>query len=126
MLLEISKNLGKRSVTHILLTEEQTTKKSIYIYITLIKTKIRKNISSRKIHLQPIQEIKPTRNVKKDKSTRKFLSLKYINEIFILREKSRALRSSCKLNLDMPIINQVRFGDKSLIWGMSKLIGGIS
>ena len=31
MLLEISKNFGKRSVTHILLTEEQPTKKSIYI-----------------------------------------------------------------------------------------------
>ena len=31
MLFEISKNLGKSSVTHILLAEEQTKKKSKYI-----------------------------------------------------------------------------------------------
>ena len=31
MLFEISKNLGKSSVTHILLAEEQTTKKTKYI-----------------------------------------------------------------------------------------------
>ena len=35
-------------------------------------------------------------------------------KIFRLRKTSRAVRSSYKLNLDMPIINQVSFGDKSL------------
>ena len=35
----------------------------------------------------------------------------YINEIFKLRETSRALRSNYKLNFDVPTINQVSFGD---------------
>ena len=38
----------------------------------------------------------------------------YMNEIFKLRETSRAARSNYKLNLDEPTINQVNFGDKSL------------
>ena len=38
----------------------------------------------------------------------------YMNEIFKLRKTSRAVRSNCKLNLDVPTINQVSFGDKSL------------
>ena len=39
----------------------------------------------------------------------------YMNEIFKLRETSRAVHSNCKLNLEVPAINQVSFGDKSLI-----------
>ena len=38
----------------------------------------------------------------------------YMNEIFKLRETSRAVRSNYKLNLDVPAINQVSFGNKSL------------
>ena len=37
-----------------------------------------------------------------------------MNEIFMLRETSRAVRSNYKLNLDVPAINQVSFGNKSL------------
>ena len=37
-----------------------------------------------------------------------------INEIFKLRETSRALQSNYKLNFDVPIINRVSFGDKGL------------
>ena len=38
----------------------------------------------------------------------------YMNEIFKLRKTSRAVCSNRKLNLDVPTINQVSFGDKSL------------
>ena len=38
----------------------------------------------------------------------------YMNEIFKLRKTSRAVRGIYKLNLDVPTINQVSFGDKSL------------
>ena len=38
----------------------------------------------------------------------------YMNEIFKLRKISRAVRSNYKLNLDVPTINQVSFGGKSL------------
>ena len=38
----------------------------------------------------------------------------YINEIFKLREVSRAVRSNYKFNLDLPTINQVSFHGKSL------------
>ena len=38
----------------------------------------------------------------------------YINEIFKLRKTTRAVRSNYKLNLDVPTIDQVSFGDKSL------------
>ena len=41
------------------------------------------------------------------------IKLMYMNEIFKLRETSRAVRSNYKLNLDVPDINQVSFGDKS-------------
>ena len=37
-----------------------------------------------------------------------------MNEIFQLRKTSRAVRSNSKINLDMPTINQVSFGYKSL------------
>ena len=38
----------------------------------------------------------------------------YMNKVFKLRETSRAVCSNYKLNLDVPTINQVSFGDKSL------------
>ena len=38
----------------------------------------------------------------------------YMNEIFKLRKISRAVCSNYKLNLDVPTINQVSFGGKSL------------
>ena len=38
----------------------------------------------------------------------------YMNEIFKLRKTSRTVRSNYKLNLDVPTINQVSFGSKSL------------
>ena len=38
----------------------------------------------------------------------------YMNEIFKLRKTSRAVRNNYKLNLDVPIINEVSFGYKSL------------
>ena len=37
-----------------------------------------------------------------------------MNETFNLRKTSRAVRSNYKLNLDVPTINQISFGDKSL------------
>ena len=37
-----------------------------------------------------------------------------MNEIFKLRKSSTAVRSNYKLNLDVPTVNQVSFGDKSL------------
>ena len=42
------------------------------------------------------------------------IKLMYMNETFKLRKASRTVRSNYKLNLDMPAINQVSFGDKSL------------
>ena len=44
-----------------------------------------------------------------------------MNEIFKLRKTSRAVRSNYKLNLDVPTINQVSFGDKSLRYYGSKI-----
>ena len=44
MLFEISKTLGKSSVTHILLAKEQTTKKSKYIKLIKLRS-ARKNPS---------------------------------------------------------------------------------
>ena len=38
----------------------------------------------------------------------------YMKEIFKLRKTSRVVDSNYKLNLDVPIINQVSFGDKRL------------
>ena len=38
----------------------------------------------------------------------------YMSEIFKLRKTRRVVRSNYKLNLDVPTINQVSFGDKSL------------
>ena len=42
------------------------------------------------------------------------INLMYMNEIVKLRETSRVVRSNYELNLDVPAINQVSFGDKSL------------
>ena len=45
----------------------------------------------------------------------------YMNEISKLRETSRAVRSNFKLNLDVPAINQLSFGDKSLRYYRPKI-----
>ena len=37
-----------------------------------------------------------------------------MNEIFELRKTNRAVRNQYKLNLEVPIINQVTFGAKSI------------
>ena len=44
-----------------------------------------------------------------------------MNEIFKLRKTNSALRSNYKLNLDVPTINQVSFGDKGLRFGIRSL-----
>ena len=38
----------------------------------------------------------------------------FINEMFVLRKSNRAVRNQYKLNLEVPIINQVTFGAKVL------------
>ena len=38
----------------------------------------------------------------------------FINEIFELRKTNRAVRNQYKLNLEVPTINQVTFGIKSI------------
>ena len=38
----------------------------------------------------------------------------FMNEIFELRKINRAVRNQCKLNLEVPIPNQVTFGAKSV------------
>ena len=50
----------------------------------------------------------------------------YMNEIFKLRKISRAVRSNYKLNLDVPTINQVSFGGKSLRYHGSKIWNSLS
>ena len=45
----------------------------------------------------------------------------YMNENFKLRKASRAVCSNYKLNLDVPNINQVSFGDKSLRYYRPKI-----
>ena len=50
----------------------------------------------------------------------------YMNEIFKLRKISRAVRSNYKLNLDVPTINQVSFGGKSLRYNGSKIWNSLS
>ena len=45
----------------------------------------------------------------------------YMNEIFKLRKISRVVRSNYKLNLDVPTINQVSFGGKSLRYYKPKI-----
>ena len=43
-----------------------------------------------------------------------------MNEIFELMKTKRAVRNQCKLNLEVPIINQVTLGAKSLKISLSK------
>ena len=45
----------------------------------------------------------------------------YMNEIFKLRKISRVVRCNYKLNLDVPTINQVSFGGKSLRYYKPKI-----
>ena len=49
----------------------------------------------------------------------------YTNEIFKLRKTSRAVRSNYKLNLDVPTINKVSFGDKSLRYYEPKILNSL-
>ena len=49
-----------------------------------------------------------------------------MNEIFKLRKISRAVRSNYKLNLDVPTINQVSFGGKSLRYYGPKIWNSLS
>ena len=44
-----------------------------------------------------------------------------MNEIFKLRKISRVVRNNYKLNLDVPNINQVRLGGKSLRYYRPKI-----
>ena len=50
----------------------------------------------------------------------------YMNEIFKLRKISRVVRSNYKLNLDVPTINQVSFGGKSLRYYGPKIWNSLS
>ena len=79
MLFEIWKNLGKSSVTHILLAEEQTMKKSKYKK-TLIKLRFAKINPHEKSTGSQFAKLNPGEMFKKmtreNKSTRKFLSLR--------------------------------------------------
>ena len=50
----------------------------------------------------------------------------YMNEIFKLRKISRAVCSNYKLNLDVPTINQVSFGGKSLRYYGPKIWDSLS
>ena len=61
MLFEILKNLGKSSVTHILLAEEQTTKK-IKIYKTLMKLRFAKINPPEKSTGSPFAKTNPREN----------------------------------------------------------------
>ena len=45
----------------------------------------------------------------------------YMDELFKIRKTSRVVRSNYKLNLDVPTINQVSFGDKSLRYYRPKI-----
>ena len=64
MLFEILKNLGKSSVTHILLAEEQTTKKSKYIK-TLIKLRFLKINPCEKSTGSQFAKLNPRKMLKK-------------------------------------------------------------
>ena len=49
-----------------------------------------------------------------------------MSEIFKLRKTRRVVRSNYKLNLDVPTINQVSFGDKSLRYYGPKIWNSLS
>ena len=42
------------------------------------------------------------------------INLAFMNEIFELRKTNKAVQNQYKLNLEVPIINQVTFGAKSI------------
>ena len=65
MLFEISKNLGKSSVTHILLAEEQTAKK-IKIYKTLMKVRFAKINPGEKSNGSQFAKLNPRELLKND------------------------------------------------------------
>ena len=44
-----------------------------------------------------------------------------LNEIFVLRKNNRAVGNQCKLNLEVPTINQVTYGAKSVRYLGSKI-----
>ena len=50
----------------------------------------------------------------------------YMNKIFKLRKISRAVQSNYKLNLDVPTINRVSFGGKSLRYYGFKIWNSLS
>ena len=50
----------------------------------------------------------------------------YMNEIFKSRKTSSNKRSNYKLNLDVPTINQVSFGDNSLRYYGPKIWNSLS
>ena len=54
------------------------------------------------------------------------ISPTYMNEIFMLRKTSIAVRSNYKLNLDVPTINEVSFGGKSLRYYGPKIWNSLS
>ena len=54
------------------------------------------------------------------------INLTYMNEIFKLREISRAVCSIHKRNLDVPTINKVSFGGKSLRYYRHKIWNSLS
>ena len=45
----------------------------------------------------------------------------FMNEIFELRKTNRAIRNQYKLNQEVPIINQVTFGAKSIRYLVRKI-----
>ena len=75
MLFEISKNLGKSSVAHTLLTEKQTTKK-IKIYKTLIKLRIAKINPHKKSTSRFYMEHQKMLNLLNDVNDSKFVTRK--------------------------------------------------
>ena len=64
MLFEISKKLGKSSVTHLLLAEEQTTMKSKYIKI-LMKVRFAKINPPKKSNGSQFTKLNPSKMLKK-------------------------------------------------------------
>ena len=74
MLFQISKNLGKSSMTHILLAEEQTTKRFARI------NPREKFTDSQFAKLNPHEMLKKL--TRENKFTRKFLSLRYIEKTY--------------------------------------------
>ena len=49
----------------------------------------------------------------------------FMNEIFELRKTNRAIRNQYKLNQEVPIINQVTFGAKSIRYLLPKIANSL-